>query len=74
MPRPRGKKHPARMSISLDAATYAELRALSREYDVSAAWVLRRAVEEFIERNGTAGSTELPLTRASAKGRRGHPR
>jgi hypothetical protein len=43
MARPRGKKHPARMSVSLDAATYADLRALSREYDVSAAWVLRRA-------------------------------
>jgi predicted transcriptional regulator len=74
MPRPRGKKHPARMSVSLDGGTYAELRALSREYDVSAAWILRRAVEAFIERNRTAGSTELPLARASAKGRGGNPR
>jgi hypothetical protein len=74
MPRPRGKKHPARMSVSLDAATYADLCALSREYDVSAAWVLRRAVEEFIERNRTVGQAELPLARASTKGRGGTPR
>lgn len=63
----------ARMSVSLHAATYAELRALSGEYDVSAAWLHRRAVKEFIERNRTAGPTVLPLARLSAKGRGGNP-
>ena len=66
MGRPRGKSLPARVSVSLDVAAYADLCALSRRYDVSVAWVLRRALEEFIERNRNEGQTELPLARRAA--------
>lgn len=67
MPRPRGKNLPVRMSVSLDATAYAELHAISSDLGVSASWVLRRALEEFIERHRSESQTELPFARSSAK-------
>lgn len=49
MPRPQGERRTSRLSISLDPQTYAELRALAQRSDVSAAWMIRRAVTELLE-------------------------
>jgi hypothetical protein len=66
MPRPRGEcRATTRVSVSLQ--TYAELRALARRSDVSAAWMVRRAVTELLEWASEPGQTlELPLARRSA--------
>jgi predicted transcriptional regulator len=66
MPRPRGERRTTRLSVSLDHQIYAELRALARRSDVSAAWMVRRAVAELLERASQSGQTlELPLPRRS---------
>lgn len=55
------------MSVSLESTAYAELHAISRDLGVSGSWVLRRALEEFIQRHRSENQTELPLARPSAK-------
>jgi hypothetical protein len=73
MPRPRGDRKSARLSVSLDAQAYAKLSALARESGVSTAWMVRRAVTELIERAGRPGETlELPLPRRLAPHRLEH--
>ena len=62
MARPKGRSLPVRTSVSLDAASYADLCAISHHHGVSAAWVLRRALGEFVERNRDEKQAELPLT------------
>ena len=44
MARPKGRSLLVRTSVSLDAASYADLCAISHHHGVSAAWVLRRAL------------------------------
>jgi hypothetical protein len=67
MPRPHAEHKTTRLSVSLDAQTYAQVRALARRSDVSTAWVIRRAVSELIERSKQPGETlELPLHRRPA--------
>ena len=48
MPRSRPKKPNVRLSVTLVAAEYAELTRLGVELDLSAAWMIRRAVSEFV--------------------------
>jgi predicted transcriptional regulator len=50
MPRPREDRKAARVSVSLDPQTYARLFALASRNDVSASWMVRRAITELIER------------------------
>jgi len=51
MPRPKSKKHSVRLSIALDKAEYEELTRLGACLDLSAAWLIRRAVSEFVARH-----------------------
>jgi predicted transcriptional regulator len=62
MARPSGNRKEARLSVSLDSQTYAQLCALARRSDVSAAWMIRRAINELIQRSAHPDETlELPL-------------
>lgn len=49
MPRPKKKSPPVRLSVSLDAAVHAELAKLAEEHDVSIAWMVRKAISEFVQ-------------------------
>lgn len=61
MPRPKGKKMPVRFSVGLDVASHAKLSRLADRHGVSLAWMVRRAVAEFIERQEESDQAELPL-------------
>lgn len=61
MARPRGNRRVARLTVTLDEQAHTTLSALAQHQDVSVAWVVRRAVAEFIERHGTSAQPELPL-------------
>jgi len=50
MARPKGTRKTARFSVSLDDKAHRELRAFAVRDDVSIAWLIRRAVNEMIER------------------------
>ncbi len=64
MPRPRGNRKEARLSVSLDAREYAALCELAARRDVSAAWLARQAIHTLLEREqDTARNPELPLLR-----------
>lgn len=68
MPRPRGNRKEARLSVSIDEREYAALCALARKRDVSVAWMVRRAVHTMIEHERhTAENPELPLTRSAGR-------
>jgi len=61
MMRPRGKKIPIRLSVGLDVTSHAKLSRLADRSGVSLAWIVRRAVAEFIERQEEDDQAELPL-------------
>jgi predicted transcriptional regulator len=64
MPSPRRS---IRTSVLLPEDAYARIQALADANDVSAAWVIRAAVEKFLEEHGR--ETQLPLRLARAERR-----
>jgi predicted transcriptional regulator len=56
------------MSVSVDAGTHATLMRLADRHDVSLAWMVRKALAEFIERQEKEDQAELPLRRSGGKG------
>lgn len=73
MSRPRGKQLPNRLCVSFDNATYADLCALARKQGVSASWMIRRAVQEFVAGARDVSEPELPLGRSASGERRAAP-
>lgn len=65
MARPRGKRPVVRLSVSLDPADHAAISELAAEYDLSVAWMVRKAVSEFVARNADEDEPVLPLHRSS---------
>lgn len=53
MARPRGNRKSARLTVSLDDGTYATLNVLARQEDVYVTRMVRRAVNDFIQRQET---------------------
>ncbi len=66
MARQKIDKHPTRLTVSLDEQDYAEVCRLAASQDVSAAWVIRRAVQSYLGR-----STQLPTTTPTTDARQG---
>ena len=64
MPRPRGRRAPVRLSVGLDPGSHAKLSQLAERNDVSLAWMARKAITDFIERQEEGDQAELPLQRA----------
>ena len=60
MPKSKSKKHNVRLSATLDEDEYAELTRLGAELDLSAAWMIRRAVSEFVARHNEGIAPDLP--------------
>lgn len=52
-------KKSVRTSVILPEATHSRVQALADANNVSAAWVIRAAVMQFLEEHG--GETQLPL-------------
>lgn len=48
MPRPKGNRKTARLSVSLNEDIYSELCLLAKDKDVSVAWLVRKAIDELI--------------------------
>lgn len=67
MPRPIGKKVAARLSVGLSQPQYAALTALAEQNEATVAWLIRRAVAEFLERHGslTRSSPHMPRRTAT---------
>lgn len=65
MARPKGKKPAVRLSVSMDAADHAELSRLAAQHDLTVAWMVRKAVSEFVARNADRDEPVLPLHRGS---------
>lgn len=74
MPRPKGNRKEARLSVSLDGREHADLCALARSRDVSAAWLVRQAIHDLLERErDKASNPELPLVRRAAPSKQAMP-
>lgn len=55
------KKRFMRATISLDKDDYAALRSLAQRMEVSASWLTRQAIRDFIDKYGAHGQPELAL-------------
>ena len=49
MERPKRAKQPARLAVTLDERDYSEVCQLAEKNDVSAAWVIRRAIQQYLK-------------------------
>ena len=67
MARPKGQKHPVRLSVSLDERDHAAISRLAADMNLSTAWIVRRAVSEFVARHDDGAQSELPLSRRVSK-------
>jgi len=64
MPRPRGRSKTARLTVNLEPQEYAALQSFAHREDVAVAWLIRRAVTEFLASHPEAQvQAELPLER-----------
>ncbi len=48
------------MTVNLEAVEYSQLSAMAEKYSVSLAWLGRRAIVEFLQRN-EGDELQLPL-------------
>jgi hypothetical protein len=55
------KKRFIRATISLDKDDYAALGDLARRMEVSASWLTRQAIRDFLDKYGQHGQPELAL-------------
>jgi hypothetical protein len=62
----KGQKNSVRLSVTLDEGEYTELSKLAASLDLSAAWMIRRAVSEFISRHRPGVESDLPLQQPGA--------
>ncbi len=49
MARPRQNKQTARLSVSFDKEVHERVAALADAHDVSAAWIIRKAISAYLE-------------------------
>ena len=56
-----GKKRLTRATISLDSDDYTALGKLAQRMDVSASWLIRQAIRDFLDKYGEHGQPELAL-------------
>jgi hypothetical protein len=65
--RGRNQKSSVRLSVTLDTAEHEALLRLGAKLDLSTAWMIRRAVSDFVGRYGNDPDSELPLRSVEAK-------
>ncbi len=57
MARPKGRQLPNRVSVALTDDQLTALESIARENQAAVAWVVRRAVVEFLDRNRLQGAS-----------------
>ncbi len=55
-----------RVSVTLSKATHAELERLARKHGMKISWIVRRAAEQFVERENGGPTLPLDLGRTHA--------
>lgn len=55
------KKRLIRATMSLDKEDYAALGILAKQMEVSASWLTRQAIRDFLDKYGQHGQPELAL-------------
>jgi hypothetical protein len=55
------KKRLIRATISLDRDDYTALGKLAQRMEVSASWLIRQAIRDFLDKYGEHGQPELAL-------------
>jgi len=50
-PMPQEKKRSMRTSVVISEAQHAQLEKLAGQNDVSVAWIIRQAIQQFLDRN-----------------------
>lgn len=63
MSRPKGRNPSVRLSVSVNATDHAELAQFAEARDLSLAWVVRRAISDFVQRHRNDMQGELHLPR-----------
>ena len=61
MPNRRKAKTMKRITVTVDPDDYAAFDRLARQGDVTASWLIRRSMREFIERHERDGALALQL-------------
>lgn len=56
-----------RATISVNKDDYAALGALAKQMDISASWLIRQAIRDFLEKYGDQGQPELALRIANKR-------
>ena len=56
----RKEKPLKRVTITVDPDDYAVIDSLARDNDVSASWLIRRSMREFLERHHDSDVADLP--------------
>lgn len=57
----RTVKKAVRMSVSLDEEAHNEICRIASDLNLSAAWIVRRAISEFVSRQPETVNSNLPL-------------
>ena len=52
-----------RVTLTVDPDDYSEIDALARRSNVSASWLIRLSMREFLERHADNDRLEIPLVR-----------
>jgi predicted transcriptional regulator len=58
---PTRSKKTTRISVSLEPQNYNDLSQIAEKSDTSLAWVIRRAIVEFLDRQRTGALGQLPF-------------
>jgi hypothetical protein len=61
------KKRLIRVTISVDKDDYAAMGALAEQVDISASWLIRQAIRDFLDKYGENGQPELALRLANKR-------
>ena len=70
MGRPKVDRRNVRLSVTLEESEYSELTRLGASLDLSAAWMIRRAVSEFVARHKNKLKPAFPLRKVEASAAR----
>jgi hypothetical protein len=58
----RKKQKPMkRITVTVDPDDYAAFDEMARHSDVTASWLIRRSMREFLDRHAESGVVEVPL-------------
>ena len=60
-------KRLARVTISVDKDDYAALGKLANRMEISASWLIRQAIRDFLDKYGEQGQPELALRIANKR-------